>query len=149
FVPAQVRRYERFAVRQNLGAGRIHSARSFFKLGFPQKRQLLWDSDLPWSMWARIEKLRIWSCFVIVKKPPQASRRWPRSGSGAYAPLRAFLRSKNLGAGAIHLPRSFFKLGFPQKRQLLSRRKCAVTSVLPSGKTSAQGGFTPPGAFSN
>ena len=68
-----MRRYERFAVRQNLGAGRIHSARSFFKLGFPQKRQLLWDSDLPWSMWAMIEKLRMWSCFVIELKTSYAA----------------------------------------------------------------------------
>ena len=31
--------------RQNLGEGRIHSARSKRKSGLPQKRQLLWDDD--------------------------------------------------------------------------------------------------------
>ena len=42
-------------------------------IGFPQKRQLLWDSDLPWSMWAMIEKFLIWSCFfifILKKEPP-------------------------------------------------------------------------------
>jgi hypothetical protein len=31
--------------RQNLGEGRIHSARSKRKSELPQKRQLLWDDD--------------------------------------------------------------------------------------------------------
>ena len=43
----------------------------------------------------------------------------PLCGPGASAPLRAFLRSKNLGAGRIHFARSIFNDRAPTKATLL------------------------------
>ena len=58
-------------------------------------------------------------------RPGGGSR--PRSGPGASAPLRAFSQSENLGAGAIHLPRSNIKFQGSRK----SCHFCGKTAAAP------------------
>ena len=89
-----------FCHRQNLGAGRIHFARAFQS----PKGGATNGSETQKKM-RLVDTSRIFFCPVLIKKMQPGTG--PHTVGRRFCAVQAFLRSKNLGAGAIHLPRAF------------------------------------------
>ena len=56
---------KRFGVAETLPQGGFIPPEDVSLKGLPENRQIFWETDLPWSMWAIMLKFRMFCCFTI------------------------------------------------------------------------------------